>query len=160
MTERIFAPWRIAYVARAHQEEGCLFCRAPQMEDPEALIVRRGERVYVMMNRYPYNPGHLMVAPYRHVEDLGELSPGEMRELWELVVWAQGLLGRVFKPHGFNVGMNLGRAAGAGYSHLHIHVVPRWVGDTNLMPVLADVRVVSQALSETYRALRGAAEGL
>ena len=137
-----------------------MFCDMLAQDDETALIVHRGEACFVLLNRYPYASGHVMVAPVRHVAAPGELDGPERSELWELLDRSLATLAAAFAPHGHNVGLNLGRAAGAGIEdHLHLHVVPRWSGDTNFMPILADVRVMPQHLSETWRALRAAWPG-
>ncbi len=157
--ERLWAPWRLAYVKRPFGSEPppCVFCAAPELDDREALIVHRGESCYVLLNLYPYTNGHMLVAPYRHADRPGALRRDEREELWELFDRSLDVLERVSRPHGVNAGMNIGRAAGAGVEdHLHLHVVPRWSGDTNFMPVLADVRVMAQHLDETWQAIRAA----
>ena len=155
--EQIWAPWRIRYIEIAKAgAEGCFLCEKPEEnKDVENYILYRGEKNFIILNSYPYNPGHLMVAPYRHVASLDELTKDEMGEHFETVSRAVEVLKKVFNPGGFNVGINLGRAAGAGLAdHIHTHVVPRWVGDTNFMPAVADVRVLPQALAETYDKLK------
>ncbi len=157
MTERLWAPWRLAYIQSADEQTGCIFCRAAGIGDEEGLVVHRGRRAFVLLNRYPYASGHLMVAPYRHVGELGELDGGEALEIHELASAAVGALAESMRPQGFNLGWNLGRIAGAGIvDHVHEHVVPRWAGDTNFMPVLADVKVMPEHLSETRRRLAAA----
>jgi ATP adenylyltransferase len=142
------------YIASADDQDGCVFCRAPGLGDEQGLVVHRGERVFVLLNRYPYSPGHLMVAPYRHVGALTELDDEEGHEILRLAALSTEVLGEVMGPQGFNLGWNLGRIAGAGIvDHIHEHVVPRWAGDTNFMPVLADVRVMPEALEATRRKL-------
>lgn len=150
----LWAPWRIEYV-RGPKGVGCVFCEALAAgADPEHLVLHRGESVFVILNRYPYTAGHLMVVPNRHVAGMEELGGQEAAELWELAVRARSALEKAFRPEGYNVGLNLGQAAGAGVKdHLHLHVVPRWVGDTNFMPVLGGVHVISQHLSEIYHSL-------
>jgi len=145
----------MTYVADPDAQE-CIFCAKPkQNADEDNHILYRREAVFVMLNAYPYSNGHLMVAPYRHTGDLGDLSPEELGGLWEEARACVALLGRTVNPHGFNVGMNLGRVAGAGFAgHLHLHIVPRWEGDTNFMPVLADTRVLAEALADTYARLK------
>jgi ATP adenylyltransferase len=150
----LWAPWRIEYI-KGPKPDRCIFCAASaSADDAQALVVDRGERCLTMLNTFPYAGGHLMVAPHRHV---GELEACELDELTELMAVAQRAiraLRAVSYPDGFNVGMNLGTAAGAGFAdHLHLHVVPRWEGDTNYMPVLAGTHVVPQALDETRAAL-------
>jgi ATP adenylyltransferase len=153
--EYLWAPWRVEYI-EGHEETGCILCRKPQEDNDEAnLILYRGQRNFMMLNAYPYNPGHLLIAPYRHVADLQELTREEGEEHFEIVKKALALLKEVMKPAGFNMGLNLGRVAGAGIAeHLHTHVVPRWRGDANFMPVTCDTRVMSAGLSDLYRKLR------
>jgi ATP adenylyltransferase len=156
MPEQLWAPWRLEYVRQADEVPGCIFCAAAAGDDEDMLVVARGTLAFVLLNRYPYASGHLMVAPLRHVGDFLDLSDEEAAELHALTRAAVAALGRAFAPHGFNVGWNLGRAAGAGVvDHVHQHVVPRWGGDTNFMPVLADVKVVPEHLAETRRRLAG-----
>jgi ATP adenylyltransferase len=137
------------------RSEGCLLCDLPREDrDRESLILHRGPRTYVVMNRYPYNNGHLMIVPYRHCADFDHISAEDSLELMQESQRATRILHRLFGAQGFNVGMNLGKAAGAGITeHVHIHVVPRWVGDTNFMPVLADVKVMPDYLDATYEKL-------
>ena len=157
MTERLWAPWRMDYVTAGVNQPGCIFCAEPEQADEESLIVHRGRRCYVLMNLYPYSSGHLMVAPYRHVAEPGDLDADERAEMWELLDRALAVLRDVLAPHGFNAGLNLGRVAGAGVEdHLHLHVVPRWNGDTNFMPVLADVKVMPEHLRRTAERIRTA----
>jgi ATP adenylyltransferase len=156
VTERLWAPWRMEYVTGGVDQLGCIFCIKPQAGD-DGLIVHRGERAFVLMNRFPYSNGHLMVAPYRHVATPGALDAGERAEVWELLDRAIAVLTEVMAPHGFNAGLNLGRVAGAGIEdHVHLHVVPRWNGDTNFMPVLADVKVMPEHLQRTAQQVRAA----
>ena len=159
--QRIWAPWRLKYVkgAKDDADGSCIFCARPgegTEHDRENLIVHRGERCFVILNKFPYTNGHLMVAPYQHVATLPELDSGTAAEMMALVQRGITILGDVYDPHGFNVGVNQGRVAGAGVEHhIHMHVVPRWGGDTNFMPVLADTRVMPQSLEESYEALAG-----
>lgn len=159
--EKIFAPWRMAYILsnsddNKNKGSGCIFCDFPKMNDDEKnLIIHRGKACFVILNAFPYNPGHLMVVPYRHTADISSLTPVELEEMMSLCQTAHRVITEVMKPHGFNLGMNLGKVAGAGIDqHLHMHVVPRWNGDTNFMPVLGEVRVVSEALNSTWKRLR------
>ncbi len=154
--KQIWAPWRIEYI-QIQKPEGCILCDKPKQKDDAAnYILYRGERNFIIMNSYPYNPGHLMIAPYRHVANLEELTDEERREHFEMVSRSVKILREVFNPAGFNIGMNLGKIAGAGIDdHIHTHIVPRWQGDTNFMPVIADVRVIPEALAETYENLKG-----
>ena len=154
--EQIWAPWRIKYI-QMEKPEGCILCEKPgQNNDAQNYILYRGSKNFVIMNAYPYNPGHLMVAPYRHVASLDELTDDELREHFNIVSRSVRLLRQVFAPGGFNIGVNIGKVAGAGIDeHVHTHIVPRWQGDTNFMPVISDVRVVPEALAETYKKLEG-----
>jgi ATP adenylyltransferase len=152
--EYLWAPWRVEYIER-HAESGCILCQKPREDNDEPnLILHRGEHNFIVMNAFPYNPGHLMIAPYRHVADLQDLTDGEANEHLDIVKDSLRLLKEVMKPAGFNVGLNLGRVAGAGIAdHLHTHIVPRWQGDTNFMPVLSDTKVMSEGLSALYHKL-------
>ena len=154
--EEIWAPWRIEYV-RMEKPEGCILCEKPrEKNDTLNYILYRGDKNFVIMNSYPYNPGHLMVAPYRHVANLEELIDEELGEHFQIVSRGIKLLRKEFKPSGFNIGINMGRVAGAGIDgHVHTHIVPRWQGDANFMPVIAETRVVPEALAETYKKLKG-----
>jgi len=159
MMERLWAPWRSAYVTKSDAEKTeCIFCsKLHDTRDRENHLLLRRELCFVLLNIYPYNSGHLLVSPNRHVADITELSPAEMLALFGLTQEMVALLRRVMRPHGFNIGVNLGRVAGAGYpGHFHIHVVPRWDGDTSFMPVVGDVKVISETLDQTYEKLREA----
>ncbi|MEM2164860.1 MAG: HIT domain-containing protein [Candidatus Bathyarchaeia archaeon] len=163
MRRILWAPWRIHYVESTDtSSEACIFCVKPsEGRDEENLIVYRGRLCFVMLNRYPYNNGHLMVAPYSHKANLEELTDDELYELISTVRSCILWLRYAYKPHGFNIGLNIGRAAGAGVDkHIHVHIVPRWEGDTNFMPVISDVKVVSEALQQTYRRVREAVNAL
>ncbi len=153
--KHIWAPWRIEYIRQA-KPQGCILCDKPKENKDEAnRILFRGKLCFVMLNNYPYNPGHLMVVPYRHIANLEELTGKEQLELFEAITKCISSLKTALKPAGFNVGINLGRAAGAGIDdHVHAHVVPRWNGDNNFMPVIGDVRVIPQAVSDTYVQLK------
>jgi ATP adenylyltransferase len=153
--ERIWAPWRIDYILGKEKEAGCIFCDKPQSElDEEALIVHRSDGAYTIMNKYPYNNGHLLVVPYRHVSDICDLEVEENSLLIQEVCKAIQALKKVMRPDGFNIGINLGIIAGAGIAeHVHYHIVPRWAGDTNMMPVLADVRIIPEHLRQTREKL-------
>ena len=156
MTEALWAPWRLEYVQGGADADECIFCAAGANEGHEH-VVRRGERAYVVMNLYPYSNGHLMVAPYRHLAGPGDLDASERAEMWSLLDESVQALTAAMSPHGFNAGINIGRAAGAGVEgHLHLHVVPRWNGDTNFMPVLADVKVMPEHITRTAEKLRAA----
>jgi ATP adenylyltransferase len=147
------------YVSVAGKSDGgCIFCEKPAANEDEAnLIVLRGAQAFVMLNLFPYTSGHVMVAPYRHTGDITSLTDEESLDLWHLAQRCVRALQRVYKPDGFNVGFNLGRAAGAGIEgHLHLHIVPRWHGDTNFMTTIGEVRVLPESLEETYRRLKTA----
>jgi ATP adenylyltransferase len=158
-TQRIWAPWRLAYVKDASKdsEQECIFCAKPEAGDDEAsLIVHRGEHAFVILNLFPYTNGHLMIAPFEHIGAIQAVPAATTAEMMALAQRAIEVLEEKYEPHGFNVGFNQGRVAGAGVEHhIHMHVVPRWGGDTNFMPVLADTRVMPQTLEQTYAALRG-----
>ena len=150
MPKPLWAPWRLEYVEQADERPGCIFC-----EPEQELVVRRGEHAFLLLNRFPYSSGHLMAAPYRHTGDFGELTSDEVLELHRLAALSMTALAAEYGPHGHNLGWNLGRAAGAGVvDHVHLHVVPRWTGDTNFMPVLAGTKVIPEALAETATRLR------
>jgi len=151
MDRPIWAPWRIAYIL-GEKEGTCLFCRVlEESDDRKNLVVHRGRRAFVIMNLYPYNPGHLMVAPNRHVSELELLEPDEAHEVMDLTQKCVTALKATMRPDALNAGCNLGEIAGSSIKeHLHMHIVPRWQGDNNFMPVLADTHVMPQALEETY----------
>ncbi|TKJ38357.1 HIT family hydrolase [candidate division LCP-89 bacterium B3_LCP] len=155
---RLWAPWRMKYIqaAAAGEEPDCFLCEYQQMEDNENnLILHRGKTCFVIMNLYPYNNGHLMVAPCRHIDKYSELTTEEIAEAGELTKLSLRALHETMHPHGYNVGWNLGRVAGAGVEeHIHQHIVPRWDGDTNFMPVIGNTKVISESLHEGYRRLR------
>ncbi|MBM7854551.1 ATP adenylyltransferase [Desulfohalotomaculum tongense] len=157
--ERIWAPWRTVYIGKDHGS-ACIFCEKLQSSaDEENYVLLRGEKTFVLLNLYPYNNGHLLVAPQRHVGDITELDEEESLELFQMTQKMIALLRKAFNPDGFNVGVNLGKIAGAGIpGHFHIHIVPRWGGDTNFMPVIGDVRVISEGLDLTYTKLKEALE--
>ena len=153
--QRLWTPWRLAYVTGGTVGEGCVFCRAATGDDP--LVVHRGATAFVILNLFPYTNGHLMVAPYDHVGRIQELPAETVAEMMGLAQLAMSRLEEVYEPHGYNVGFNQGRVAGAGVEHhIHMHVVPRWGGDTNFMPVIADTKVMPQTLEQSYAALKGA----
>ena len=152
--KQLWAPWRLEYIKSADDESGCIFCAAAEGDDAERLVVVRGARAIALLNKFPYTSGHVMVAPNRHVGEFGELADEEALEIHRLAERAIAALAETYAPQGYNVGWNLGRIAGAGVvDHVHLHVVPRWAGDTNFMPVLADVKVLPEHLSETRRKL-------
>ncbi len=155
ITERLWAPWRIGYVTNPRGRSGCFICAHKRGKEAESLLVYQGERALILLNRYPYNNGHLMVAPRRHIAKLEGLDREELLALMETTVLVKKVLQNVLKPDGFNIGLNLGKAAGAGLlGHLHIHIVPRWIGDTNFMATLAGTKVLSQSLKEARSVLR------
>ena len=163
---RLWAPWRLAYIqaARGRNDGGsdeCIFCSKPALgDDDEALIPYRGERCFVMLNAFPYTNGHVMIAPYEHTADLTALDDATSLELVKTTHRALAALADTYSPDGYNVGLNLGEVAGAGVAdHVHLHVVPRWSGDTNFMPIVADTRVMPQSLSDSQTALRAAFSG-
>lgn len=159
MSERLCAPWRLEYVSNAGKPtEGCIFCTKPaEQNDAENLILWRSEHSYALLNLYPYTSGHTMVAPYRHCADITALTAEESLDLWQLMQKCVQAIQRAYQPDGFNVGFNLGRSAGAGIEgHLHLHIVPRWHGDTNFMTTIGEVRVLPEALEQTYERLKNA----
>ena len=156
--KRMWTPWRMAYLkAPKESKRGCIFCdkiRQNRAKDRENLVVWRGKRAFAVLNLYPYTNGHLMVAPYQHTGELESLDGATLKEMMLLVAQSIRALRTMMNPQGFNVGANLGRVAGAGVEdHVHIHIVPRWGGDTNFMPVLADVRMIPELLPQTYDGL-------
>jgi len=159
MPKNLWAPWRLEYIKQAGEQSGCVFCdeAAGAIAAEESLLVILGDAALALLNKYPYSSGHLMVAPRRHVGELGELTEDEALEIHRFAVAAIDALNRTYGPGGFNLGWNLGHTAGAGIAdHVHQHVVPRWSGDTNFMPVLADVKVIPEHLLETRDVLRAA----
>lgn len=153
--DKLWAPWRINYISIARKIRGCLFCRvAKERRDRKNLVVFRSKYVLCLLNKFPYNNGHLMLSPYRHIKNLTQLSNDEILDLFHTLNKMQALLGEILKPDGFNLGMNIGRVAGAGIlGHLHLHIVPRWKGDTNFMPAVSNAKIISQSLSELYEKL-------
>jgi len=153
--EKLWAPWREKFIL-CEKEPGCFFCRtAKEKKDEENLILLRGKKCFVILNRYPYNNGHLMVAPYRHVGQLENLKEEELFELFKISQLCVKIIKAGLKPHGLNLGMNLGKVSGAGVAdHVHLHIVPRWTGDTNFMPILADTKIISIGLRQTYKQLK------
>lgn len=151
----LWAPWRLKYI-KAPKEKGCFLCKyIKSKNDKKNLILYRGKTAFIILNRYPYNSGHLMVAPVKHSSDFSQLTDNEQLELIKLTSKAISVLKKSLSPTGFNIGVNLGRVAGAGLEdHLHFHIVPRWNGDTNFMPTTSSTKVMPQLLEETYTALR------
>jgi ATP adenylyltransferase len=150
--KRIWAPWRMQYILQSHKKGDCILCDKPaEKNDRDNYILFRGRHNFIILNAYPYTPGHLMVAPYRHVGNITEVDAKESKELFGLIQLCVKLLTQTMKPDGFNIGMNLGKVAGAGLEgHIHMHIVPRWNGDNNFMSVVADTRVLSEGLATTY----------
>lgn len=163
LMDNIFAPWRMQYILSnsnesAEKKTACIFCDFPKLkEDEKYLILRREKFCFVIMNAFPYNCGHLMVVPFRHTADITQLTFEETSEMTTLTQTAVSTLKSLMSPDGFNIGINLGKAAGAGIDqHLHMHIVPRWNGDTNFMPVIGNVKVVSESLTSTWKRLKSA----
>ena len=156
----IWTPWRMKYIQENRAEQGCVFCLAAESEDGlENLVFHRGEGVFMILNRYPYTSGHIMCVPYMHVCRPQDLTPEVRSEMMEQVTKAVTVLGSVYQPEGFNLGMNLGDVAGAGIAdHLHMHIVPRWGGDTSFISTLGQTRVLPESLVETYRRVKEAWE--
>jgi ATP adenylyltransferase len=161
--ESLWAGWRSTYVRTVDDDPDapCLFCRLPAEDDEKALILDRGEHAFTVLNRFPYSSGHLMVSQYRHVPDLADLTGDEQADVWRLLVRGRAACEEAMRPHGFNLGANLGRVAGAGIpGHLHLHLVPRWSGDTNFMTSVGETRVQPEDLADTWDRLREALRGL
>ena len=156
----LWAGWRSAYMSEVQQgteSDGCLFCSLPGADDESVYILERGEAAYSVLNLYPYTSGHLMITPYRHVGAPGDLSSDEQGDVWRLLGRSQAALDAVLGPHGYNLGVNQGRAGGAGVlNHFHLHVVPRWSGDANFMTATANARILPEALADTWARLREA----
>jgi ATP adenylyltransferase len=155
MTAYLTAPWREAYVRNVFKMKGCIFCQALRSQDDlKALILYRGQHNFIILNKYPYTPGHLMIAPYRHLARIEAASREATEEMMELLKMSLKLLRRRYRPHGFNLGMNLGQCAGAGVvGHYHLHLIPRWSGDANFMPLVAQTKVVIEDLETTFNRL-------
>ena len=152
--EQLWAPWRLSYIVSG-PSQGCVFCLGDQGEDESRMVLYRGSHVFAIMNAYPYSNGHFLIPPYRHISDMSELTDDESLEMMQLTRESCRILKEACRPDGFNIGINVGAAAGAGVAgHIHLHIVPRWQSDTNFMPVLADVKVIPEALEATYRKLK------
>jgi len=161
--DNLWAPWRMAYIApKTPASQECIFCVLPAAHrDEENHILYRGEHCFMMLNLYPYNPGHLMIAPYQHVSSIEKLESATLAELMYQAQLALRALQQTMQPDGFNLGINDGKVAGAGFAdHVHMHVVPRWNGDTNFMPIIADVKVIPESLDNTYRQMKQALDAL
>lgn len=156
----LWSPWRMEYIENHDKTAGCIFCEMQKQADSaENLIALRGERAFVILNRYPYTSGHLMVVPFEHRPNLEELDPATRAEMMELTAHCTKILREIYHTESFNIGMNIGEAAGAGVKeHVHIHIVPRWVGDTNFMSTLGSTRVLPETLADTYQRVRAAFE--
>lgn len=153
--EHIFSPWRYKYIASADKETGCVFCRARDGKDQDFLIVHRGDLNFIILNLYPYTSGHLMIVPYEHTDSLAAIDGQTTTEMMEMAKRAQTALEAEYHPDGFNIGMNLGRSAGAGVAdHIHLHVVPRWTGDANFVSIVGETRVLPEDLATTYEKLK------
>ena len=152
--QKLWAPWRSKFIYHK-KNKGCIFCSKPKArKDAKNLILERGKNVYSILDLYPYNNGHVMVAPYRHLKNMEALSGEEIMELFEMLKRTLKALDKALKPHGYNLGFNIGRTAGAGYDkHVHLHIVPRWLGDTNFMPVIAGSKVISESLEALRKRL-------
>ena len=152
----IWSPWRMEYIENSNKEDGCIFCNAQEKEDgAENLIAFRGQYAYVILNRYPYTSGHLMVVPFEHQATLEELNSETRAEMMELTARSMAVLRNLYSPQAFNMGANIGEAAGAGVKeHVHIHIVPRWAGDTNFMSAVGETRVLPELLEDTYERVR------
>lgn len=152
----LFTPWRYAYITQADKAKECLFCAAIQgKDDANTLIVCRGQHCFVMLNAFPYTAGHVMVVPYDHVDELQKLSAPAAQEMMALTQRLEGVLRELYKPDGLNLGMNLGKAAGAGVAgHIHMHVLPRWIADANFVSVIGETRIIPEALETTYERIR------
>lgn len=153
--DKLWAPWRIHYISGAKKQKGCLFCKASRKKaDRRNLVVSRSKHSFSILNKFPYNNGHIMICPYRHIKDFSDFKNAEILDFFALANRMQKSLKEALNPDGFNLGINMGRAAGAGIAHhLHLHIVPRWKEDTNFMPVVFDTKVISQSLDELYEKL-------
>ena len=153
--KRLWAPWRKEYVSKKNKEEECFFCAKHRLKkDKDNFVITRSTYSFSMLNAFPYSNGHILAAPYRHVGNIAELPEPELIDLIKLVVSSQALLKKSLSPHGYNIGINTGKAAGAGVTeHIHIHIVPRWEGDTNFMPVISGAKVIPESLESVYDAL-------
>lgn len=152
--ENLWTPWRFQYIKSADSPEGCVFCRileCGEAKDPENLIVHRGQHSFVILNRFPYTSGHLMVVLFRHVSNLSSTGPDELREMMRLAQRCEECLAEIYRPEGFNMGFNIGKCAGAGVEgHLHLHVIPRWIGDSNFVATAGQSRIIPELLETTY----------
>jgi len=153
----LWTPWRYAYVSGATKESGCIFCDAPKESDEKARIVYRGAHCYIILNTYPYTNGHVMIVPYAHLDELQKLLSNAACEMTALTQRMEGVLRQLYRPEGINLGMNLGKAAGAGIAgHLHMHILPRWIADANFVSVIGETRVLPETLDVTWERIRRA----
>lgn len=154
--KRLWASWRMKYISKANEQTGCVFCNAlAKKDDEENLIVLRGKHAFIILNKYPYTSGHAMVAPLEHHANLEDLTPAARAEMMELASECMSALRKIYHPHAFNLGANIGEAAGAGVpGHIHLHIVPRWNGDTNFMSTIGEIRVLPENLEETYKRIK------
>ncbi|HEV7218194.1 MAG: HIT family protein [Terriglobales bacterium] len=153
----LWTPWRYAYVSGAEKSEGCIFCELPKLEDGKALIVHRGLYCFVILNSFPYTSGHVMIVPFNHLDQIQLLPTETAHEMMDLSQRMEGVLRKLYNPDGINLGMNIGRAAGAGVAgHVHMHVLPRWVADANFMSVVGETRVLPESLEMTYKRIKSA----
>jgi ATP adenylyltransferase len=152
----VFSPWRYSFVSTAHNTTGCIFCDLPRLKDDEKTgIVHRGEHCFVILNAYPYTSGHVMIVPYAHIDRLGLLTPPATQEMMELAQRIESVLTDLYHPEGINVGLNLGKAAGAGIAgHIHMHILPRWLADSNFISVIGETRVLPEDLATTYQRMK------
>ncbi|MCD6134803.1 MAG: HIT domain-containing protein [Candidatus Omnitrophica bacterium] len=157
--DNLWAPWRTKYILGNKKEKKCLFCNMVRNKKRNAYVVLKTKEVFSLLNIYPYNNGHIMVVPKRHIDSIERISPSEWQQMHFHIRAITSALRKILKPDGFNIGINIGKVAGAGVDkHLHIHIVPRWEGDTNFMPVISQTKVISQSLKELYKSLRAAIE--
>jgi ATP adenylyltransferase len=153
----LWTPWRFAYVSKADSPGGCVFCEQPGMSDRERFVVYRGQYCYVVLNIFPYTSGHLMIIPYEHLDELRKMTPESAAEMMTLAQKAENVLRQAYHPDGINLGMNIGKAAGAGVAgHIHMHILPRWLADSNFMTVVAETRVLPETLEKTWERLHAA----
>lgn len=153
----LWTPWRYAFVSKADKIEGCIFCEAPKKSDEEAGIVHRGQHCFIVVNAFPYTTGHVMIVPYQHVDQLQSLPEAASQEMMALCQKTESVLRELYRPEGINLGMNIGKAAGAGIAgHIHMHMLPRWLADANFMSVIGETRVLPESLDQTWSRLRAA----
>jgi len=151
----IWAPWRIKYINESKKKKGCFICEIiKENKDEENLVLYRGKNTIIIMNKFPYNSSHIMISPLRHIKNFYELTDDEINEIFKLISKSQKIIENLYKPDGFNIGVNIGKASGAGEEHLHFHLVPRWFGDTNFMTVFAETRVMPESIFEIYKKLK------